>query len=61
MSENWNIQALRIDWRPTREQEREVILRPLARLIARRFLAEGLADREKAGQTMDLEQREVAS
>jgi hypothetical protein len=52
MSENWNIQMLRVDFRPTQEQTREVILRPLARIIARRLMAEGLADQEKTGQTI---------
>ena len=61
MSENWDIQMLRVDWRLTKAQEREMILRPLARLIARRLLSEGLAKRENAGQTMDPQRREVAA
>jgi len=61
MSENWEIQMLRVDWRPAHEQTREVVLRPLARIIARRLLAEGLAEREKAGQTMDQRRREVTA
>ncbi len=61
MSENWDIQALRMNLRPTQEQEREVILRPLARLIARRLLAEGLAKQENEGQTMDAKRQEVTA
>lgn len=52
---------LRVDWRLTKAQEREAILRPLARLIARRLLSEGLAKHEKAGQTMDPRRQEVAA
>jgi len=52
---------LRVDWRTTKAQEREAILRPLARLIARRLMAEGLAKHEKAGQTMGPKRQEVAA
>ncbi len=61
MRDNWDIQMLRVDWRLTKAQERDAILRPLARLIARRLLSEGLAKREKAGQTMDPRRQEVAA
>lgn len=61
MKEHWDIQMLRVDWRLTKAQEREAILRPLARLIARRLLSEGLAKRENADQTMDLRRREVTA
>lgn len=61
MRDNWDIQMLRVDWRPTQEQAREAILRPLARIIARRLLTEGLAERENVSQTMDQQRQEVAS
>ncbi len=61
MSDNWEIQMLRVDWRLAHAQTREVVLRPLARIIARRLLAEGLAEREKVSQTMDQRRREVTA
>ncbi|MCR4294758.1 MAG: hypothetical protein NUW21_04440 [Elusimicrobia bacterium] len=61
MSHNWDIQMIRVDRRPTEAQAREAILRPLARIIARRLLAAGLAKQENEVQTMDPERQEVAS
>jgi|CXWL01.1.fsa_nt_gi hypothetical protein len=61
MNSKWDIQELRIDVRLTKAQEREGLLRPLAKLIARRLLAEELANQEKTGQTMDPKRQEVAS
>lgn len=61
MSTNWEIQMLRVDVRPTQEQAREAILRPLARIIARRLMAKGLAKQENEVQTIDPERQEVAS
>lgn len=61
MNEKWDIQELRVNWRPTQAQAREAILRPLARLIARRLMAEGLAKPENEDQTMDPKRREVTA
>jgi hypothetical protein len=61
---NWEIQMIRMQMRPTQTQEREAILRPLARLIARRLQEEGLAASRNTGQTMAHEQdrcQEVAA
>lgn len=61
MRTDWDIQRLSVALRGTEAQERETILRPLARLIARRLMAEGLAKQENADKTMDLERQGVAS
>jgi|GEM_PF-6785817 hypothetical protein len=40
---------------------RDEMLRPLARLIARRILAGRLANQQNAGQTIDSDRQEVAA
>jgi hypothetical protein len=60
MSTDLDIQRLSLELRFTSAQEREAILRPLARLIARRLMAEGLAERDKTGKTMDPERQEAS-
>ena len=61
MSTDWDIQRLSLVMRTTEAQEREVILRPLARLIARRLKAEGLAKQENEDKTMIPERQEAAA
>jgi hypothetical protein len=60
MSTELDIQRLSLELRFTSVQEREAILRPLARLIARRLMAEGLAEPDKTGKTMDPERQEAS-
>jgi hypothetical protein len=60
MSTDLDIQRLSLELRFTSAQEREAILRPLARLIARRLMAEGLAEPDKTGKTMDPERQEAS-
>jgi hypothetical protein len=65
MSTDLDIQRLSLELRFTSAQEREAILRPLARLIARRLMAEGtpmtegLAEPDKTGKTIDPERQEA--
>lgn len=61
MSTDWDIQRLSVDMRPTEAQEREAILRPLARLIARRLMAEGLAKQENGDKTIVPERQEATA
>lgn len=59
---DWDIQRLAVSFQnKPQEQMREEVLRPLARLVARRLERDGLAKGVKAGQTIAVERREVAA
>ena len=60
MRDDVDVQRLSLELRCTTEQEREAILRPLARLIARRLMAEGLAEPDNTGKTIVPERQEAS-
>ena len=59
MRTDWDIQQLSVELQGAAAQEREIILRPLARLIARQLMAGGLAKPEKRDKTIAPERQEA--
>jgi len=57
---DWDIGRLEMELQDVKTR-REAMLRPLARLIARRILAERLADQQNESQNKAPERQEVAA